>query len=68
MKKKKLVEKKEDKNVCITHIVMGEIVDSGLKDAQNMGGCMAPAAALSISSALKELPFPFLITAVDTLY
>lgn len=49
--------KKEDENVCITHIVMGEIVDSGLKDAQNMGGCMAPAAALTIGSALKELSF-----------
>ena len=36
---------------------MGEIVDSGLKDAQNMGGCMAPAAALTIGSALKELSF-----------
>ena len=44
-------------NVCISHVVMGEIVDAGLKDAQNMGGCMAPAAALTISSALKELPF-----------
>ena len=46
-----------ERKVCITHIVMGEIVDSGLKDAQNMGGCMAPAAALTIGSALKELPF-----------
>lgn len=43
--------------VCISHIVMGEIVDAGLKDAQNMGGCMAPAAALTISSALKELAY-----------
>ena len=43
--------------VCISHIVMGEIVDSGLKDAQNMGGCMAPAAALTIGSALKELSY-----------
>ena len=43
--------------VCISHIVMGEIVDAGLKDPQNMGGCMAPAAALTIGSALKELPY-----------
>ena len=43
--------------VCISHIVMGEIVDAGLKDAQNMGGCMAPAAALTIDSALRELPY-----------
>ncbi len=50
-------EKQAKSKVCISHIVMGEIVDSGLKDAQNMGGCMAPAAALTISSALKELPY-----------
>ena len=43
--------------VHISHIVMGEIVDAGLKDSQNMGACMAPAAALTIGSALKELPF-----------
>lgn len=47
----------QERSVCITYIVMGEIVDSGLKDAQNMGGCMAPAAALTIGSALKELPY-----------
>ncbi len=49
--------KKRSCKVCISHIVMGEIVDAGLKDPQNMGGCMAPAAALTIGSALKELPF-----------
>ncbi len=43
--------------VCISHVVMGEIVDAGLKDTQNMGGCMAPAAALTIASALQELPY-----------
>ena len=48
-------EEKDD--IYISHIVMGEIVDSGLKDAQNMGACMAPAAALTISSALKELSY-----------
>lgn len=47
----------ECSNVKITHVAMGEIVDAGLKDAQNMGGCMAPAAALTIESALKELPY-----------
>lgn len=50
-------EKRPEDNIYISHIVMGEIVDSGLKDAQNMGGCMAPAAALTIYSALKELPY-----------
>ena len=48
---------KEGSNVKITHVAMGEIVDAGLKDAQNMGGCMAPAAALTIESALKELAY-----------
>lgn len=46
-----------ERKVCISHIIMGEIVDSGLKDAQNMGGCMAPAAALTIGSAMKELSY-----------
>ncbi len=46
-----------EKRICISHIIMGEIVDAGLKDAQNMGGCMAPAAALTIGSALRELPY-----------
>lgn len=50
-------EKIKADEIFISHIVMGEIVDSGLKDAQNMGGCMAPAAALTISSALGELSF-----------
>lgn len=50
-------EKKPENRVYISHVLMGEIVDAGLKDAQNMGACMAPAAALTISSALKELPY-----------
>lgn len=50
-------EKPLDSHVQISHIVMGEIVDAGIKDAQNMGGAMAPAAALSIGSVLKELPY-----------
>ena len=50
-------KKSKEHKVCISHIIMGEIVDSGLKDAQNMGGCMAPAAALTIGSALKELSY-----------
>ncbi len=50
-------EKSADSRVCITHIAMGEIVDAGVKDPQNMGGAMAPAAALTIGSALRELPY-----------
>lgn len=51
------IKRAKKQPVCITHVVMGEIVDAGLKDAQNMGGCMAPAAALTIASALRELPY-----------
>lgn len=50
-------DKHREDDIYISHIVMGEIVDSGLKDAQNMGACMAPAAALTIASALSELPY-----------
>ena len=50
-------DKHKEDDICISHIVMGEIVDSGLKDAQNMGACMAPAAALTIASALSELHY-----------
>ncbi|MCD8325304.1 MAG: stage V sporulation protein AD [Lachnospiraceae bacterium] len=41
----------------ITGVVMGEIVDPGITDAMNMGGCMAPAAALTITSAFREFPY-----------
>ncbi|MCD7738346.1 MAG: stage V sporulation protein AD [Lachnospiraceae bacterium] len=47
----------------VTGVVMGEIVDPGITDAMNMGGCMAPAAALTITSALKE--FPWLLESYD---
>ncbi len=33
---------------------MGKIVDYGLKDSQNMGACMAPAAADTIVRNLKD--------------
>ena len=39
-----LVGKKRS-HVRITGITVGKIVDFGLKDSQNMGACMAPAAA-----------------------
>ncbi len=50
----------EKREAClgkITAITMGEMVDPGIKDFQNMGVCMAPAAALTILSAIKELPY-----------
>ena len=38
----------------ITGITTGKIVDYGLKDSQNMGACMAPAAADTILTNLKD--------------
>lgn len=38
----------------ITHVTMGKIVDMGIKDANNMGAAMAPAAADTIYSHLLE--------------
>ncbi|MBR3905065.1 MAG: stage V sporulation protein AD [Clostridia bacterium] len=32
-------------NVCITHGTIGKVIDLGVKDANNMGAAMAPAAA-----------------------
>ena len=39
---------KEKSKVRITGVTAGKIVDYGLKDTQNMGGCMAPAACDTI--------------------
>ena len=41
-------------NVKISGITVGKIVDYGLKDSQNMGACMAPAAADTIVRNLKD--------------
>ena len=38
----------------ITHATVGKVVDKGVKDANNMGAAMAPAAADTISAHLKE--------------
>ena len=38
----------EKSHVCISGITVGKIVDYGLKDSQNMGACMAPAACDTI--------------------
>lgn len=40
--------------VKITGITVGKIVDYGLKDSQNMGACMAPAACDTIVKNLEE--------------
>lgn len=46
---------KEPAHVKITGITVGKIVDYGLKDSQNMGACMAPAAAHVIAANLRDL-------------
>ena len=41
-------------HVRITGITIGKIVDYGLKDSQNMGACMAPAACDTIQQNLQD--------------
>lgn len=41
-------------HVRITGVTIGKIVDYGLKDAQNMGACMAPAACDTIARNLED--------------
>ena len=38
----------------IAGVTVGKIVDFGLKDSQNMGACMAPAAADTIACSLED--------------
>ena len=45
---------KRKSNVQIAGITVGKIVDWGLKDSQNMGACMAPAACDTIIRNLKD--------------
>ena len=44
----------EQKNVYISHVTPGKIVDFGIKDANNMGAAMAPAACDTILSHFKD--------------
>ena len=48
-----LVGKKKS-HVRIAGITVGKIIDYGLKDSQNMGACMAPAACDTIVRNLKD--------------
>lgn len=41
-------------DIAVTHITAGKIVDMGIKDANNMGGAMAPAAYDTITAHFKE--------------
>lgn len=44
----------EKSHIRISGVTVGKIVDYGLKDSQNMGACMAPAAADTISQNMKD--------------
>ena len=46
---------KNRSHVRITGVTVGKIVDYGLKDSQNMGACMAPAACDTIIQNLEDL-------------
>lgn len=41
-------------HVRITGVTIGKIVDYGLKDSQNMGACMAPAACATILQSMQD--------------
>ena len=43
------------KDLCITHAVIGQMVDLGVKDANNMGAAMAPAAYHTLSMLFEDL-------------
>lgn len=45
---------KEQSHVRISGITIGKVVDYGLKDSQNMGACMAPAACDTILRNLSD--------------
>ncbi len=44
----------DDTKIEVTHITTGKIVDKGIKDANNMGGAMAPAAYDTIKTHFEE--------------
>lgn len=48
---------KEGKGPVITHVTTGRVMDFGIKDANNMGAAMAPAAADTIIRHLKDTGF-----------
>ena len=45
---------RQKSHVRITGVTVGKIVDYGLKDSQNMGACMAPAAADTLYRHFKD--------------
>lgn len=49
-----LIDGNMAKNVSVTHATIGKIIDAGIKDANQMGAAMAPAAVDSISQHFKD--------------
>ena len=47
--------RQEKSHVCIAGVTVGKIVDYGLKDSQNMGACMAPAAMDTIVRNFEDM-------------
>ncbi len=52
---RRLAQIKEETRIRITSGTIGKPVDPGIKDANNMGAAMAPAAASTIAAHLREL-------------
>ena len=48
---------KQKSHVRVAGVTVGKIVDYGLKDSQNMGACMAPAACDTICTNLEDLGY-----------
>lgn len=44
----------EEKNVCITHGTLGKIIDTGMKDVNQMGAAMAPAFVDTLLNHLED--------------
>ena len=55
----------------LTHFTAGKVVDWGIKDANNMGAAMAPAAADTVARHLSDLnttadSYDYIVTENDT--
>ena len=42
------------RNVMVTHATVGKVIDTGMKDSNQMGACMAPAAVDTILTHFRE--------------
>jgi stage V sporulation protein AD len=50
-----VLERSGDGPICITHAIIGRMVEMGVKDAANMGAAMAPAAFDTLYALLDDL-------------